>query len=638
MRSIIILFAIVGVFLTNAQERKIKRANEDFKDFAYMDAIASYEELVGEGLSDEDIYKKLGNSNYVNARYKEASNWYAKLIDLKDVEIDPEYYYRYAQSLKSIGEYGASDKWMRTFKSLRSDDQRALQFLTKSDYLERIKANSGKHTVKNLTINSSASDFAPSFYGASLVFSTARDTGITAQHIHEWNDRRFLNLHTATIEADGELTDPKRFTKNLNTKTHESSSVFTKDGNTLYFTRNNSKSGKFARDDEGISRLKIFRSDFVDGAWQDAVELPFNGAMYSVAHPALSADEKFLFFSSDMPGSLGASDLFKVAIQENGGYGTPENLGTLVNTEARESFPFVDGETLYFSSDGHPGLGGLDVFAVKIDDSSEEIINLAEPINSQQDDFSYVVNDSKGYFASNRPGGVGSDDIYSFIQNEPLSFECNKELLGLVRNKENGAILPNALVNVLNEEGTVVAKTVSGTTGEFNLTISCTDAELTAIGSKTDFDEDRKNFRINQLSGALELLLQPNTIIAKGSSTVPDIALPIIYFDFDKDAIRADARVELEKVLAYMNQYPSVTISIKSHTDSRANQVYNNDLAERRAKSTRDYLIQNGIAAERLLTNSYGELQLTNNCADGQNCSKGEHQLNRRSEFSVVKK
>jgi outer membrane protein OmpA-like peptidoglycan-associated protein len=640
LKILTIALLIFGQF-SYAQDTRIKKAELKYDQFNYMDAIERYEALVEDGTADAEVLKKLGNSHYLNANYEEASKWYAQLLETPQNDFEPDYYYRYAQSLKSLQKYAESDIWMEKFIATSKADGRAAKYAAKKNYLQKITANTGNFEVMLAPFNTKSSDFAPSFYKKGVVFSSARDTGVVSRNIHNWNNDSFLNLYRADSTTENSFSVSK-LSKKLNTKAHESSSVFTKDGETMYFTRNNYNKG-FSRDEKGVSRLKIYRASLIDGEWKNIIELPFNGASYSVAHPALNKAEDKLFFASDMPGTFGESDIYYVDLLADGSFGDPKNLGADINTEGRETFPFVtDSDVLYFSSDGHPGLGGLDVFAVNLAEGQlSDFINLAPPLNTDEDDFSFIIdeNTGKGFFASNRPNGVGGDDIYMFTTVIPINFECNQSLVGVVKNKTTMELLTNADVQVLDANGKVLGKTVSDQNGEFEIMMSCNKAELTVIGIKTDFKEDQSSFLLSGNETLVTLLLEPNKmLVEKGDDLADYLDLPIIYFDFDKSNIRLDAQNQLQKVIAYMKQYPQVNIAIGSHTDSRANDTYNKNLSERRAQATKNYIISKGISASRLTAKGYGETQLTNGCDNTTNCSETEHDLNRRSEFIIVKK
>ncbi|MBU3024299.1 OmpA family protein [Zobellia galactanivorans] len=627
---------------SQAQEKKIRKADTKFTNYSYASAIQSYEDLVEDGYTEEEIFKNLGNANYLNANYQEASNWYGQLFQLGITDIDPEYMYRYAQTLKSLEKYDASDVWMNKFKTARSNDQRALAFGNNEDYLEQIEERSGRYELKNLGLNSKVSDFAPSFYGKDLVFSTARDSGLVSKNIHRWNNGAFLNLYKATGDDQGNFTALDKLDRKLNKKTHESSTAFTKDGQTMYFTRNNSDNGKFSRDEEGISRLKIYRADLIDEEWGNIVELPFNGDSYSVAHPTLNNDETKLYFASDMPGTAGESDIFSVEINEDGTFGAPQNLGPQINTEARETFPFVTAsDILYFSSDGHPGLGGLDVFGTDLKNDSGKVLNVGRPLNGEEDDFSYIVNEEtkKGYFASNRKGGQGNDDIYSFVEKEPLDFTCHTNITGVVKDKKTGALLANATIKVYDTKKNLIASSETDANGAFAMEGNCEDGNYKVVASKSDYDDGDKVFATVKGKDAtgIEVVLAKTVRPAPlGTDLAKYLGIEPIYFDFDKYFIREDAKISIKKVLAYLNEFPEVKVQVRSHTDSRANDAYNMWLSTNRAKSTADYLIAQGIPENRISFEGFGETQLTNECSNGVPCTKVQHQMNRRSEFIVV--
>ncbi len=424
IKRILICLALIGLLAENsfAQERLLNKANEKYKEYSFNPAIDIYKRVLDKGYVSADLLKKLGNSYYYNANYKEAAETYKKLVEgfASDSTVGPEYYFRYGQSLKSLGNYDQANAMLVKFIELTSNDERAADFKGERDYMAEIKKNSGRYDIADFAHNSVYSDFAPTFYKEGLIFSSDRDTGNLAKYRHTWNGQDFLDIYEVNVDS----LSPGRVVKiggNINTRFHESTSAITKDGDTLYFTRNNTIAGKVKKDDKGITRLKIFLTTKVDDQWTEPRELEFNSDTYSVANPALSPDEKTLYFASDMPGTLGESDIFKVSINDDGTYGTPINLGSNINTEARETFPFVTSKNiLYFSSDGHPGLGGLDVFATKITrgDYSGTVLNVGEPVNSNMDDFTFIFNEDtlRGFFASNREGGMGGDDIYSFLE------------------------------------------------------------------------------------------------------------------------------------------------------------------------------------------------------------------------------
>ena len=638
----LLLASLFLLFSGNAQSKKIEKANKSFSDFNFSKAIKQYESIVENGTNSAEVYQNLGDANYLNANYKDAAKWYKELSNLGNDALDREHLYRYAQSLRSINSYEASDELLNQLNVSTKSDQRGVNFEKNRDYLEAIKARLGSYSIENMAINSSESDFAPSFHLDGLVFSTARDSNMMSKSVHNWNRKRFLNLYTATSTEDGKFRNANRFSDELNSKLHESSTAFTKDGQTVYFTRNNGKGRKFSRDKEGISRLKIYKATFENGKWGKAVALPFNSDNYSVAHPTLNKTEDQLYFSSDMPGTLGKSDIFVVDINADGSYGTPKNLGKTVNTESKESFPFIaDDNVLYFASDGHPGLGGMDIFATDLKDlENSRVLNLGEPLNSSADDFSLVINSTtkKGYFASNRADGKGSDDIYALTEVKPLSLACMKTISGIVKDNNTRMIVANAKVLLYNKKNKVIAETTSDDKGAFSLEGKCAEGGFSVVAQKETYEKDMLSLAGENKLTHLELLLvKLDKEIPLGTNLVTFLNIEPIYFDFNKSFIRKDAEISLTKIIAYLRKYPAVNIQITSHTDTRASNAYNKQLSDRRAKSTLQYLINKGINPNRLSAQGFGENKLANDCADNVKCSESQHQQNRRSDFITVK-
>ncbi|MCK0157789.1 OmpA family protein [Cellulophaga sp. F20128] len=631
--------------IANAQTKKEKRADDKFKSYQYAEAIDVYERLIDLGYNSETIYRKLANSNYLNARYKNAASWYEKLVNLEGATVDPEEIYKYALTLKSIGNYDESDAWMRKFDAKKQDDTRASLFENNTDYLQTIEKNSGRYNLKNLEINSKASEFSPAYYNNKLVFSSARDTGTVRNAIHQWNNQPFLNLYAATIDENSNPINPNKLDRKLNKKTHESSAIFTKDGNTMYFTRNNSENGRFSRGTDGVSRLKLYRAIKIDDLWKKITELPFNGDDYSVAHPALSPDETKLYFASDMPGTRGMSDLYRVDIIADGSFGLPINLGNKINTEARETFPFVSkNNILYFASDGHPGLGGLDIFATQITDNFNDsyIVNIGKPVNSKKDDFSLIFNEDtqKGFFASNRDGGKGFDDIYSFTQTKELNLNCGNTIIGTVIDSTTGANIPNASVQLKDLQNSLTIETISDDNGNFTLEDICYEEDYIVVAHKLDYNSGKTSFTIlpKKQDQTLVVNLTPIKKAAPiGTDLTQYLNLDPIYFDLDKSTIRIDGQITMQQVFAYLKEYPAVVIEVRSHTDARATTAYNQALSDRRANETVKYLLDNGINPERVSGKGFGASQLTNNCTSANTCSEEEHQKNRRSAFMVIK-
>ena len=615
-----------------------KSADKKYDQYAYINAIRTYERIAAKGYKSVEMFQKLGNSYYFNAELEKAAKWYDELFSMTQ-DVDPEYYYRYAQTLKATGQYAKADEMLLKFSQKSGNDSRAKLFAQNRNYLDEIKANSGRYKIQDAGINTKYSEYGGAFYGNKLVFTSARDTGFLFQRKHKWSNQYFTKIYSSEMTSDSTLGTPKMFAKNIKIPFHEASPVFTKDGQTMYFTQNNYLKGKKGKNSEKVTLLKIYKAKLIDNKWSNVEELPFDSNNYSVAHPALSLDEKTLYFASDMPGTLGQSDIFKCKIDEDGSFGIPENLGTKINTEGRETFPFVsENNELYFASDGHPGLGGLDIFYSKIENGDfSKVKNIGENANSPDDDFGFVINTKtkRGFLTSNREGGKGSDDIYQFLETRQLN--CEQKLSGVVTDLETGAIIINAKISLFNNSFKVLKTSTSDKNGYFYFDVDC-DTNYYIRAEQTDYNTIEKRIEIPNNSGKTEVSIQLDKNIKEvknGDDLAKTFGIKIIYFDLDKSNIREDAALELEKILDVLLENPTIKINIRSHTDSRASFEYNDQLSEKRAQSTMAWLVNNGIVASRLTAKGYGERELVNKCADNVPCTEEEHQANRRSEFII---
>ena len=642
MKTKIILISIIISSLTFkgfAQKDAEKVADNKYEQYAYIDAIKTYERIAKKGYKSEEMFKKLGNSYYFNAELELAGKWYDELFSMTQ-DVEPEYFYRYSHTLKVTGHYAKADEMLLKFSEKSGADSRAKLFNTNRNYLSEIKANSGRYKIEDAGINTKYSEYGGAYYGNKLIFTSARDTGFLFQRKHKWSNQYFTKLYATEMVTDTTLGTPVKFANKIRIPFHEATPIFTKDGQTMYFTQNNYLKGKKGENAKKITFFKIYKAKLIDKEWSNVEELPFDSDNYSVGHPALSPDEKTLYFASDMPGTKGQSDIFKCTIDEEGNYGIPENLGSKINTEGRESFPFISEENeLYFASDGHPGLGGLDIFVVEIakDGSYKKIKNIGEPANSSDDDFGFLINSEtrRGFLTSNREGGKGSDDIYQFL--ETKSLRCNQELYGIVTDLESGNILSNAKVSLFDAKFKLLTTYLSDINGHYNFELDC-ENDYYIRAEKVEYTTFEKRINILNETGKTEIPIQLEKTIKEvknGDDLAKTFGIKIIYFDLDKSNIREDAAIELEKILDVMVENPTIKINIKSHTDSRASFEYNDQLSERRAKSTLEWLVKNGIDTGRLTAKGYGERQLVNKCSDDVPCSEDEHQANRRSEFII---
>lgn len=639
------MLCVFFVSYSNAQSRRV--ADRYYNEFSYIRAAELYKTLYSvKGDDSKHVLSRLADSYYNNADIEEAEVWYSKLVEKYKNELTDEYWFKYAQVLRSSGKYQKSDSILMTLKSL---PENIIQSgMKSSDYiLEYSKMKDQKISISNLAINSEYSDYGGFILDGNAYYTSSAINKRIKQKIYDWNNEPFLNIYKAKIKIEPlewskkdtvlVLHDPKMIEAPVTTEYHEGKPIFTKDGKTMYFTRNNYNGKRVGRDRKRIVNLKIFKAKFINGVWTDIVELPFNSDDYSVGHPVLSTDEKILYFTSDMPGGYGMTDLYKVEIYAEDNYGVPENLGEGINTRGREEFPFVGNDgTFYFSSDGHTGLGLLDIFQTKLEtEGNKEVINVGEPLNSNKDDFAFYINDEGkyGFFSSNRSEGKGSDDIYSFFIYSTAK-PCTNTISGYVVNTKDSTHIPYATVSLLNEKGEIIEEVLSDDNGKYNLQEIPCDTKYVVSTSKFDYEASQKG---------VELAEDPIANFDVPLTPLIDndrIDLKPIYFDLDKYDIRDDAKYELEKLYMVMTNHPELVIRIESHTDSWGNAPYNLRLSENRAISTRDYLFERGISSDRIVSaEGFGESRLLNDCNDEnqRKCSKEEHQINRRSYFIIVK-
>jgi len=646
---VVLLVGLANIGTIEAQDKKIQKADEAYNKFAFVEAAKLYEEQISRGNNTVDAFMKLGNCYYYNGKYPEAEKCYAKVINSSN-NVNPEYYFRYAQTLNNSQKYKEAEKVMQTYYS-KSNQKDLSSEWNEVKLLNRIKAQSGRYDFKTVEINSPFSDFGGTFYGKDkVIYTSAKDTGVIIKRKHSWNDKSFLKLYTADITTDGGLQNAVMLKGDVNTKYHQSSPAITKDGKTMFFTRNNYIDGKLGEDKQGTTYLKIYSAENINGEWKNVKELgyPINSDGFSSAHPALSADESELFFVSDRNNSFGNSDLYVVSLKKGGFVGNDvTKLGDEINTLGRETYPFVDSSgILYFSSDGHPGLGGLDVFAaIKDEKGVYHVTNLGDGVNTSSDDFAYAINgdSKKGYFSSNRDG---NDDIYSFIEKRPVTFDFNyKPIVFGTLKYTSGKPIEGMAVEIYNAADEKINTVYSDKEGKYTAELdSYKDYKLLykkeSVSEKTQIAPPFKPAEKREYSfdfvNEREALVDGQTVKLGDDDDLNDkLKLQPIYFDYNGYKIRESSKAELDKVVDLMKNRPSMTLTVNSHTDSRGRDEFNMKLSENRAQATVNYIINHGISKERITGKGYGETRLLNRCTNGVNCSEAEHQVNRRSEFII---
>ncbi|RKF04786.1 WD40 repeat protein [Tenacibaculum lutimaris] len=627
-----------------AQASKLEKANINYDKYNYIDAREIYLKVAEKGYKSAELYRKIGDTYYFNSQYSGAAKWYYNLTKEFPNETTGIDYFRAAQCLKSINQPEEAEKLMKIYKDKGGQVIDVTSYENVADTLFKKGVHNKLFEIEKIPINTEFSDFGPAFYGNNIVFASSRKMSPAlneqSNDLDGWNNKPFLNLYQATLDKDMNFGKVSAFNGTVNSPYHESTAVFTKDGKTMYFTRNNYLNGKKKKDKNHVVRLKIYKATKNGDTWGNVKELPFNNDNYSVGHPALSPEEDKLYFSSDMPGTLGMSDIWYVKILGEDIYTQPTNLGDKINTAKRETFPFISKKNnLYFSSDGHSGMGGLDIFVTKLEnDSHKEISTFGEPINSIKDDFSFIIKEGRiGYFASNREGKKGSesDDIYQIWE------RCQITIQGPVTDKATGELIPNAEVTLIDSNNNEIKTITVGNDATFTFLLDCQE-QYTLRAKKERYHPKEKIIETPNNPKTIEMPIKLNMPLnLELSDPCPPndlgcrLTLQPIYFDYDKSNIRPDAEIELAKILAALKEYPILKIHIESHTDSRGNDAYNLKLSEQRAQATLKWLLKQGIDKDRISAKGYGESQLINKCTNSTKCTEEEHQLNRRSMFII---
>ncbi len=623
MRNSYIVLLLAISFAVSAQKASVKQADALFAKKSYVKAAQMYEQLT----PNKKVLQNLGDSYYNNFQMRDAARAYGNLFSKIKDTVDREYYFKYAHSLMGINNYKKADSIMSLYTKFPVDTPLFIANLNRNlpyDYEIQLMAK-----------NTSNGDFGISFYGDKVAFASLRNPkGST----YGWNDKPYLDLFSAVVSDKGLLTKIEPFPDEINTKTHESSATFSSDGKIMFFNRTNDKRVEVG--DEKFASVKIMRAEFADGKWTNVTDVPFSSDTYSTEHPVLTKDGKKLYFSSDMPGAIGMFDIYVVDVNEDGTFGTPQNLGPTINTIHREQFPFIsdDGTILYFASDGHQGMGGLDILSSKSYDGVwAKPVNLGETINSGMDDFGFVIKekDETGYLTSNRKG---SDNLYSFIrvQNEESYF-----VEGEVKDKNTKELLPGTTVSLYDEKNTLIAQVVVGELAEYGfITEPNTKYRIEAVRDfYIPYTEEFTTNDQGKLRYTIELFMEcyddAEEIINRRSDGRVQIVLENIYFDLDKSEIKPDAARILNVLVDLLKKYPEMEIELGAHTDSRASNMYNLRLSNRRAASALEYLVKNGIERHRLKSKGYGETVPLINC--GQECNEQQHSINRRCEFIIMR-
>ncbi|UZO80273.1 OmpA family protein [Aquimarina sp. ERC-38] len=678
MKKLLLFIAIIA-FSSHLTAQKKSRADRFFEIRDYKNAALSYEEELNQKGYEKHILENISVAYYNTFQFKNAYR-YLKILTAgkfyaKDKSYDNQYNFMMFQVLSALGKYEKAIDFLATYRK----NSGVTNFLKMEaiEEIEAFKLKDDDYVIEEAGFNTEYSEFGAVKMDSLLYFTSDRPMGKLLGKNYKWTHRPFLNILKGKIDDNNVVSDIESISDEINTPLHEGTFCFALNNNAVYFSKSYEKDGKKKFDSLGNNPVHLYRSLKVDGNWEKPEALPFNDLQYSTEHPAISSDGTTLYFSSNRPGGYGDFDIYAVQINEDGTYGEPHNLGETINTSNREQFPFISKiGHLFFASNGHLGLGMMDNFAAEFKDGKlQKPINLGTPINSSYDDFGISYHEAtKGYFSSNRKS-KNNDDIYQFEQVGeifPKPYQVTLE----IKDFATDSLIKNAYTElIIGEESIVKDSLVTGSTqitvlpGKYKWSGNAKNYSekqkqlvvkekqnqtytLFLEEDKTILDSTKLNTANGQLLTATEGNQKPKlTGEALKKKLLEDVEgppvvekngrlffeLPPIYFDYDKWNIRADSKKVLDDFAKKLDKYNTVYITIASHTDSRGTVDYNQELSEKRAESTRNYLALEGyVNARRMKFAGYGESQPLINC-DSNDCGEKEHQLNRRSEFEIVK-
>lgn len=619
---------ILMIMASGCATYHVRQGNRLFNSLAYTDAIVEYQKaLVKKDIPEADI--KLAECYRLTNNSQQAEDAYAKVVQLKECE--PVHKLRYAQLLMRDQKYDRAKTWFDNYLKDQPNDNKARMLRSSCDSIESFKKDSSVYTINTSAVNSGQTNFSPQYYKDGVVFVSDRTSGAKgAVKTYHWTGQPFLDLYFAKMDKDGGLNNPEIVKGEVNGLYHDGPCAFIGDS-VMYLTRNNYIRKRLKKGEQDFVNLKLYKSVRKDSLWGKPEEFAYNSNDYSIGHPTITKDGKTMYIASDMPGGLGGTDLY-VTKFENGAWSKPQNLGPAINTPSNEMFPTIYHDSiLYFSSEGHYNMGGLDIFySINHSGNWTEATNMKYPINSSNDDFGVILNDSAtvGYFSSNRnTSNTMQDNIYGFTK---LFFTLD----GVAVEKRSQKPIGGVLVELLNETTQEKVATMTGKDGTFMLMLD-QNCKYSIVGSKDNYyTNTEKVTTIGKKTSEnmhVKLRLEMEKIIIN-----KPIVLENIYYDLDKWEIRPDAAVGLNKLVTIMKENPAIKIELGSHTDSRADNYYNMVLSQKRAEAAVNYIVEHGVSKDRIVAKGYGETMLINQCKDGVECTEEEHQQNRRTEFKVL--
>lgn len=648
LRYLSVLFIVIFISTSlSAQKLTIKLADNAYHEFNWIEAIDLYTYVYEKDNENVYVMRKLADC-YTNIRdYKEVEKWLAAIIDMG--EDQPEDWYSYYMALKSNAKYNEAQEALEIFAELMPEDERVDLQQSILEYINFLYKDSTKYVINNVSFNSSGADWGPTIYKDKIVYVSTGNPEDSRNPKYNWDQLPFLDIYAVDVLEDGSFSEPDTYADDINTSFHDGPVAFDNNTKRMYF--NSNRSSKNAKRKEVANNLQIFYAEFEDDEWVYKGDFEHNNPKDNYQHPSIDASGTEFYFSSDRPGGKGGNDIW-YCLKEGEEWGEPINLSA-INTKGNEVFPFIgeDG-VLYFSSDGLAGIGELDIY-MALPENGEFVTyeNLGYPVNSASSDFGIVLDKAglNGFFASDRAGGKGYDDIYELeILHIPI------QIVGVVKDRISAYEIAGAQVVLLDENRDTVFADLTNDNGRFAFTASKQHNYKLVVNfdNYTPYERDISTFNklpneVIELNLNIEMFfdlmaepdqLEPLSIEFIGNSELQIIQIEHINYAFDSDVILDEAAMILNQVIELVSQYPDLSIMVESHTDAKGSDDYNLRLSQRRAASAYKFLVAMGIDKERVTYSGYGETRLLNHCEDGVECVELEHSINRRSIIKVVRK
>jgi peptidoglycan-associated lipoprotein len=621
-KMLIILFL---VSITGCLSVKLRNADTYYEDYSFADAIKNYEAVLNKKNNPEAMIKLADCYRQTNNSIK-SEQWYKEVVKLSNSL--PEHKLYYAESLMENGKYDEAKKWFNEYLQINSGDEKAKRKLASCDSIESFFRDTTEYIVSLLPINLvGVSSFSPVFYRSGIVFLSDRKASGKSNVTSDYTGKPFLDLFYAKKTEKGNWVEPEMLRGDINGLYNEGPAVFSKDFNTIYFTRNDYTGNTANKNKKNFNLLKIYKGSFISGDWKVTSEMPFNSNDYSCGHPTINSTGTKMYFVSDMPWGYGGTDIYETTL-ENQKWSTPQNLGMRINSSGNEMFPFLlNDSTLYFSSEGNYGLGGLDIFITTFNgDIWTAPLNLGYPINTSHDDFAFIMDSSEthGYFSSDRIGGV--DEIFSFTKNPPKI-----NVKGIVIDKLTSLPLGKANIN-LSDQVDKDFFTVATADGKYSIPLK-QNRNYKITASKYGYFSNpvslntsgiRSSFTFSQ-SFKLEKINIGKSVVNSG-----------LVFQRHDWKINSTCSQTLDSVAQWLNDNPAIKIEITCHTDSRGNDKENLLLTQKRAEEISKYLSKKGISLQRISCYGMGESKLLNGCVNGILCIEEDHRINNRIEIKIT--